>query len=32
MKHEFNPETLADLVAAIASRRGVTLPPVTESR
>lgn len=24
--------TLADLVAAIASRRNVTLPPVTESR
>ena len=32
MKHEFNTGTLADLVSAIASRRNVTLPPVTESR
>lgn len=32
MKHDFKTETLAGLVAAIASRRNVSLPPVKESR
>jgi len=32
MKYETNTDTLESLVSAIASRRGVTLPPVKESR
>jgi len=32
MKYETNNDTLESLVASIASRRGVTLPPVKESR
>lgn len=32
MKPDFNTDTLESLVRSIASRRGVTLPPVKESR
>lgn len=32
MKHDFNTDTLESLVASIASRRKVSLPPVKESR
>ena len=32
MKHDFSTDTLKSLVASIASRRKVSLPPVKESR
>jgi hypothetical protein len=32
MKSSANVPTLADLISAIETSRGVTLPPVTESR